>query len=172
MGKPRVVIVMGVAGSGKSTVGALLASRNGGNFVDADDFHPLANIQKMAAGFPLDDSDRVPWLARLRNEVVDTTPAGGFSVLACSALKKAYRDQLGVGSPDIGLIYLKGDNSLLTGRLGTREGHFMKTDMLASQLATLEEPTSGEGFTVEIHSSIVEIVTTIEAALGLRFPPQ
>ena len=169
MEKPRVVIVMGVAGSGKSTIGALLASRHGGVFHDADDFHPAANIAKMASGTPLDDTDRAPWLARLREEVIDATPAGNFSVLACSALKRVYRQQLGVGSDGVVLVYLKGDAATLADRLGGRRGHYMKAGMLASQLATLEEPQPDEGFTVKIDSSPEEVVSAIEAALGLHF---
>ena len=169
MEKPRVVIVMGVAGSGKSTVGALLASRNGGTFHDADDFHPPANVAKMASGTPLDDADRAPWLARLRKEVIDATPAGNFSVLACSALKRIYREQLGVGTHGVTLVYLKGTPATLAERLAGRSGHYMKPGMLNSQLATLEEPGPDEGLTVEIDGSPAEIATTIETAPGLHF---
>lgn len=169
MEKPRVVIVMGVAGSGKSTVGALLASRNGGTFHDADDFHPPANVAKMASGTPLDDADRAPWLARLRKEVIDATPAGNFSVLACSALKRIYREQLGVGTRGVMLIYLKGSPATLAERLAGRSGHYMKPGMLNSQLATLEEPGPDEGLTVEINGSPVEIAAAIETAPGLHF---
>lgn len=171
MEKPRVVIVMGVAGSGKSTIGALLASRNGGDFHDADDFHPPENIEKMTSGIPLDDADRAPWLARLREEVVDATPAGKFSVLACSALKRAYRGQLGAGTAGVSLVYLKGDPVTLADRLAGRCGHYMKPGMLDSQLAALEEPAPGEGLSVEIASPADEIAAIIEAALGLRFLP-
>ncbi|MEO7099192.1 MAG: gluconokinase [Luteolibacter sp.] len=166
MNKPRVIIVMGVAGSGKSTVGALLASRNGGDFHDADDFHPPANIAKMAVGIPLDDSDRAPWLARLRKEVIDATLADGFSVLACSALKKSYREQLGVGTSGVALVYLKGDAATLGARLASRTGHFMKSGMLESQLATLEEPFADEGITIGIETGVGDTVATIETALG------
>jgi len=162
---------MGTAGSGKSTVGALLAARNGGTFHDADDFHPPANIAKMAAGIPLDDDDRLPWLARLREEVVDATPAGNFSVLACSALKRIYREQLGVGIEGVALVYLKGDAATLGARLAGRPGHFMKASMLESQLAILEEPLPDEGFTVEIKAPAEEIVAAIESAAGLHFSP-
>lgn len=167
MKKPRVVVVMGVAGSGKSTIGALLALGNGGNFHDADDFHPPSNVAKMAAGVPLDDSDRAPWLGRLRKEVIDTTPDGGFTVLACSALKKIYRGQLGVGTAGVALVYLKGNAALLESRLAKRSNHYMKAGMLAGQLTALEEPLPGEGFTTEIEAPAEEIVISIEAALGL-----
>jgi len=168
MEPPRVVIVMGVAGSGKSTVGLLLAARNGGKFHDADDFHPPANIAKMAAGTPLDDADRTPWLERLRSEVVDATPAGGFTVLACSALKYSYRERLGVGSSGVALAYLHGKTEMLASRLASRTGHYMKAGMLESQLATLETPSADEGVTVGIEASPGEIVQAIETALGLR----
>ena len=166
MEKPRVVVVMGVAGSGKTTVGELLASRNGGKFYDADNFHPPANIAKMASGVPLDDDDRAPWLARLREEVVDRTPPGALTVLACSALKKAYREQLGVGKGGVALAYLQGNPATLAQRLASRSGHYMKAGMLASQLAVLEEPVPGEGITVSIDGSVEQIVAAIESALG------
>lgn len=168
MDRPQVVIVMGVAGCGKSTIGAMLAARNGGSFYDADDFHPPANIANMAAGQPLDDHDRAPWLERLRREVIDAVPAAGLAVLACSALKKIYREQLGVGTPGVALVYLKGNAATLTSRLAARPNHYMKAGMLESQLAILEEPSSTEGISVGIESSREEIVAVIEAALNLR----
>jgi len=162
----RVFIVMGVAGSGKSTIGAQLAHRLGAGFADADDFHPEANIMKMAAGIPLDDADREPWLDRLRREVIDATPAGKRSVLACSALKKRYRERLGVGSPGIRLIYLKGDAALLAERLASRPSHFMKAGMLESQLAVLEEPLPDEGLTLGIEAGVEEILEIILAGVS------
>ena len=168
MDRPQVVIVMGVAGCGKSTIGAMLAARNGGSFYDADDFHPASNIAKMADGQPLDDSDRAPWLERLRREVIDTAPKGGLVVLACSALKKVYREQLGIGPPGVALVYLKGDAATLTNRLAARANHYMKAGMLESQLAILEEPSSMEGISVGIESSREEIVAAIAAALDFR----
>ena len=168
MKRPRVIIVMGVAGSGKSTIGARLAARNNGSFHDADDFHPASNIAKMASGQPLDDSDRAPWLERLRREVIDAVPAGGLAVLACSALKKIYREQLAVGTSSVALVYLKGDAATLTSRLAARPNHYMKAGMLESQLAILEEPSPVEGLTGGINSSVEEIVAAIEAALELR----
>jgi gluconokinase len=167
MQKPRVVVVMGVAGSGKSTIGARLALRNDGVFHDADDFHPPANIEKMASGTSLDDGDRVPWLMRLRTEVIDATPAGGFSVLACSALKKTYREQLGIGRAGVKLVYLKGDATTLAERIGKRTGHYMRASMLEGQLATLEEPLPEEGVTLGIEPPVDDIVAAIEEALGL-----
>jgi gluconokinase len=172
MPKPRVIIVMGVAGSGKSTIGRLLAARHGGDFHDADDFHPPENVAKMAAGIPLNDADRGPWLTRLWREVVDATPDGEFSVLACSALKHNYRERLGVGTGGVALVYLKGDPITLAERLAGRSGHFMKAGMLESQLATLEEPSPEEGLTLEITGTVEEIMTAIETAPGLPFSPQ
>ncbi len=159
---------MGVAGSGKTTVGLLLALRNEGKFHDADDFHPPANIAKMAAGTPLDDADRTPWLERLRSEVVDATPADGFTVLACSALRQSYREMLGIGSSGVALAYLHGETEMLASRLASRAGHYMKAGMLESQLSALEAPSADEGVTVGIEASPEEIVTAIETALGLR----
>lgn len=170
MEKPRVVIVMGVAGSGKSTIGELLAVRNGGRFHDADSFHPAENIAKMAAGNPLDDADRAPWLDRLRHEVVDATPVEEFSVLACSALKRIYRERLGVGTDGVVLVYLHGTPVTLAARIAGRTGHFMKPGMLESQLATLEEPSPEEGLSVRIDGTVDEILSSIEVALGLHFP--
>lgn len=167
MGKPRVVIVMGVSGSGKSTIARLLADRNGGRFYEGDNFHSAANIAKMAAGHPLDDADRAPWLATLRHDVIDAVPPGGFAVLACSALKRSYRETLGVGKNAVALVYLEGGKSILSTRMDHRIGHYMKIDMLGSQLATLEPPGPDEGFTVGIAGTPEEIVITIETALGL-----
>jgi gluconokinase len=122
----------------------------------------------MAAGLSLNDADRAPWLARLRDELIDTAPAGKITVLACSALKKIYREQLGVGTPGVVLVYLKGTPDVLAERLGKRAGHFMKPSMLERQLADLEEPTQDEGVTVEIDAPVEEIVSWAEAVLGFR----
>ncbi len=161
MGNPPVMIVMGVAGSGKSTIGARLAARLGAEFYDADDFHPAANIAKMAAGIPLDDEDREPWLERLKKELIDATGPGKQAVVACSALKKVYRERLGVGDGGVRLIYLRGDADLLAERLANRAGHFMKPGMLESQLAALEEPSASEGMTVNIEVGVEEILGMI-----------
>ncbi len=170
MEKARVITVMGVAGSGKTTIGKLLAARNGGKFHDADDFHPPENIAKMAAGKPLNDTDCAPWLTRLWREVVDATPSGKLTILACSALKRIYREKLGTGSEGVILVYLKGDPATLTECLIGRTEHFMKSGMLESQLATLEEPSPREGVTVDISGTVEKIENDIETALGLPFP--
>ena len=135
-----IVIVMGVSGSGKTTVGEMLAERLGCGFFDADDFHPATNVDKMRAGIPLTDDDRWPWLKALRQAIDDWQAAGESRVIACSALKAAYRDVL---SPhdDVVFAFLKGSAETIAGRLKARKGHYMNPNLLASQLATLEEPT-------------------------------
>ena len=140
---------MGVAGSGKSTVGSLLAAELGARFLDADSLHPEANVAKMAAGRPLDDTDRAPWLAAVAAAFV-----GGESlVVACSALKRGYRDRIRAGAGDVVFVHLAGAPELLAERIGARPGHFMPPALLASQLATLEPLGADEpGFTLDIAS--------------------
>lgn len=133
------VVVMGVSGSGKSTIGAALAVRLESRFVDADDLHPLPNIEKMAAGVPLDDTDRVIWLTAVCQEL-----GRGDVVLACSALKRRYRDQMRAADPDLQLVYLGGDAETIIGRMAGRPGHFMPVSLLASQLDDLEPPNPDE----------------------------
>ena len=164
-----VLILMGVAGAGKTTVGTLLAHKLGWRFADADDFHPLENIEKVSRGLPLTDSDRAPWLAAVRSAILKWNAAGENVVLACSALKRSYRDEL--RAEDVRFVYLKGNYALLLERLGLRHGHFADEKILTSQLATLEEPGSDEqdqAITVEIDRSPDEIVSAIIAALRLR----
>ncbi len=136
-----VIIVMGVAGSGKSTIARALTTELGAAFLDADDFHSPANVAKMARGEALDDADREGWLAALRARIDDVLAHEGRAVLGCSALKRAYREKLGVGRREIALVYLKGSFELFRDRLRRRTGHFMKDSMLESQFAALEEPT-------------------------------
>jgi len=162
---------MGVAGVGKTTVGALLAQKLGWQFVDADDFHPPENIEKISRGIPLSDSDREPWLAAMRNAILQWNAAGENVVLACSALKRSYRDELRAGL--VRFVFLKGDYALLLERLHLRHGHFADEKILASQLSTLEEPeddgshNSGQdqAITVHIDHSPNEMVSEIIAAL-------
>ena len=132
---------MGVSGSGKTTLGRALAERLKWDFIDADDFHPPENIAKMAAGIPLSDPDRAPWLVSLHDQLLSTRKAGGHPVLACSALKEKYRAQLLEGLDGIAIIYLKGSHDLIWSRMSTREGHYMKPEVLQSQFDALEEPT-------------------------------
>ena len=159
-----VVLVMGVAGSGKTTVGRRLADALGWEFYDADDFHPRANVEKMARGVPLDDEDRGPWLEALREVVRAALERGGGAVLACSALKECYRERLLVDER-VKLVYLKGDRGLLRRRLSARRGHFMRPEMLDSQLAALEEPGPETHF--DASAAPDELVGAIRDRLGI-----
>jgi gluconokinase len=141
--RARVLVVMGVAGSGKSTVGRLLADRLGWVFREGDDLHSSANVAKMRAGIPLSDEDRRPWLNRLAAWVDTRLRAGENGVLTCSALKRSYRDRIG-SHGGVVFVYLTLDRDTLRGRLVRRTGHYMPADLLASQLATVEEPTPDE----------------------------
>ena len=135
---------MGVSGSGKSTIGSLLAQRLGWQYAEADDFHPDANLAKMVAGDPLDDEDRRPWLANIAAWIEASASAGRPAVVSCSALKRAYRDMLRDGRPDIRLVYLDADKQTIRQRLSTRRGHFFPAALLDSQFADLEPPTDDE----------------------------
>ena len=155
---PQAVIIMGVTGSGKSTIGRLLADELGWMFADADDFHPPANRAKMAAGQPLDDTDRAPWLDTLDNLLRDHLDRGIPIVLACSALKQAYRQRLAV-APTVRFVHLHGAPALIARRLAGRADHFMPPALLASQLDTLESPT--DAITVDIDAPPAEIVANV-----------
>ncbi|MDR3466321.1 MAG: gluconokinase [Xanthobacteraceae bacterium] len=162
------IVVMGVSGSGKSTVAEALARRAGLTFRDGDGFHPAANIAKMRAGIPLTDADRAPWLAAIAQAIDDAADRKAAMVVACSALKRAYRDVLVHGRRDVAIVYLKGTPALITQRLAKRHGHFMPAALLDSQLATLEEPGDDEpAVTIDIDRPINMIVDDIIARLGL-----
>lgn len=133
-------IIMGVAGSGKTTVGKLLSDRTGWTFYDADDFHPAENIDKMSRGIPLKDEDRKPWLLELNNLIHNTISQDKSAILACSALKSSYREILKSDRPEVVLIYLQGDYEQILTRMQQRQGHFMGAEMLRSQFKILEEP--------------------------------
>src|SRR6478609_9951748 len=133
-----IVLIMGVAGSGKTTVGRQLAAELGWPYHEADDFHSAANKAKMAEGRPLDDTDRAPWLAAIRAAMDAGVAAGRSAVFTCSALKESYRHVLTAGRPEVRLVFLTGDRALLEARLAARPGHYMKAGMLDSQLAILE----------------------------------
>ena len=156
---------MGVSGSGKTTIGQLLAQTLGWQFFDADDFHSAANVDKIRRGVPLTDEDRAPWLASMRQAIVSWISAGTNAVLACSALKDSYRDQLRVG-PDVQFVYLKGSQDLIRRRLMLRHGHFATEKILASQLETLQEPS--DAVTVDTTPVPPEIVAEIRSQLGLQ----
>ena len=162
-----VILLMGVSGSGKTTVGQLLASELEWEFADGDDYHPAANVEKMRNGIPLTDADRAPWLETLRALINGWIAAGKNAVLACSALKRAYRESLRV-APEVQVVYLKGTPELLRQRLRGRVGHFMTERMLESQLAALEEPE--DAVVVEVDRTSEEIVAEILARLGLKNP--
>src|ERR1051326_1544125 len=158
-----VIILMGVAGSGKTTVGRELAGELGWKVYDADDFHPRSKVEKMSRGGPLDDADRAPWLERLRELIESCLARGENAVLACSALKESYRRTL-VVDDRVKLVYLKGDRELLLERLSERHGHFMKPEMLESQLATIEEPR--HALSVDINETPEEIAAKIRERFG------
>jgi carbohydrate kinase (thermoresistant glucokinase family) len=157
-----IVLLMGVCGCGKSTVGRALAAALDWPFVDADTLHPPHNVAKMASGMPLTDEDRWPWFDRVVAEMRRYDAAGSHLVVACSALKQAYRDRLASGGP-VRFVYLKGDASIIEPRLATRTGHFMPPALLASQFATLEEPT--DAIVIDIAQPAPEQVAAISRAL-------
>jgi gluconokinase len=159
MKKTRFLIVMGVSGSGKTTVGRSLAERLGWDFYDADDFHPPENVAKMANGIPLNDSDRAPWLASLHELISSSLKTDHLGVLACSALKEHYRQQLMDGDDRVALIYLKGSYDLIWSRMEKRTDHYMKPHMLRSQFETLEEPSIS--WTVDISMCVDDMVQEI-----------
>lgn len=161
-----VIILMGVQGSGKTTVGLALAARLGWDFADADDFHSEANKKKMSAGIPLNDEDRAPWLAGLRAEINRSNAGNRNLVLGCSALKQRYRDVL--AAPGVQFVYLHGSQELIASRLRLRQHHYAKLDLLPSQFEQLEEPKNA--LVVEIDKTVDAIVSEIVAKLGLSQP--
>jgi len=162
-----IVLLMGVSGSGKSTVGRALAAELDWPFLDADTLHPQANVAKMASGIPLTDADRWPWFDRIVAEMRRYAAAGKNVVVACSALKQAYRDRLAKGGP-VRFVYLKGDAETIAPRLAGRMGHFMPPTLLASQFATLEEPD--DAIVVDIAQPVAAQVEAITRALREQLP--
>jgi gluconokinase len=159
---------MGVSGSGKSTVSNRLASRMGWTYEDGDKFHPASNVAKMKAGQPLTDDDRRPWLRAIAAEIDRVCEAGEHAVIACSALKRAYRDILVHGRDDVRIVYLNGTQQLIANRLAARKGHFMPADLLPSQFRTLEPPGSDENpVTVSIDAPVEAIVDDIVHQLAI-----
>ncbi len=158
------VVLMGVTGAGKTTVGRRLAAALGWKFYDADDFHARASVEKMARGVALDDADRGPWIEALREVVREGLARGESAVLACSALKESYRARLLLDGR-VRLVYLKGDAGLIRSRLRARRGHFMSPAMLDGQLAALEEPR--DALRVDVSAPPDELVKTIREGLGI-----
>ncbi|MEH3147343.1 MAG: gluconokinase [Methylobacterium frigidaeris] len=164
---PNVIVVMGVSGSGKTTVASLLAGRLDWEFADGDDFHPPANVAKMQAGLPLTDEDRWPWLGAIAAWIDRMRAQGQRGVVACSSLRRPYRDILIGERSDVRLVYLKGEREVIGRRLTARHGHFMPMSLLDSQFGTLEEPAADENpLVVSVGGTPREIVAEIAAALG------
>jgi gluconokinase len=160
-----ILVVMGVSGSGKTTLGRALSARLGWPFLEGDDLHPPANRAKMAAGHALDDADRAPWLDAIRAWIDRRLQAGGSAVVACSALKRAYRDRLAAG-PQVWFVFQDGPREVLQARLARRRGHFMPVSLLDSQLATLERPGPDEqAVTVDVTQPIEDQMAAALAAL-------
>lgn len=163
----KSIILMGVSGSGKSTIGAAVAREIKAKFIDGDDLHPRANIQKMASGQPLNDDDRAPWLQRLNDAAYSLNHKNESGIIVCSALKRRYRDLLRKDNDNMVFIYLKGSFETILARLQARSGHFMPTDLLKSQFDALEEPTADEKdvVCVDIDTDIEGVVDRCVAAL-------
>jgi len=162
----RVIVVMGVSGAGKTTVGRLLAERLGWHFADADDHHPPENVRKMASGIPLSDEDRIPWLERLHELTRQHLASGHSLVLACSALRSSYREALAADETRISFVYLHGSFDLIHSRLTERSDHYMPKELLRSQFETLEPPT--DTLAVEVSPPPEELVTQIISRLELQ----
>jgi len=169
IGEPVIAVVMGVSGSGKTTVAALLAAALGCQFQEGDDLHPAENVEKMHGGTPLTDADRLPWLRKIAAEIDGWRACGESGVLTCSALKRTYRDIIVGDRAEVTLVYLKGSYDLIRRRMEARHEHFMPLTLLDSQFATLEEPTPDEHpVTVEVGARPTEIVAAIVTALEKR----
>ncbi len=165
---PVVLVLMGVSGCGKTTVAQILAERLHWPFEEGDALHPAANVAKMAAGHPLDDADRAPWLAKVADWVDARLAAGQSGIITCSALKRSYRDLIDRRGEGVEFVYLHGSRELIAARLSGRHGHFMPSSLLDSQFATLEEPGPDEpAIRVEIGEPAEDIATDIAQALGL-----
>ena len=162
---PQFIILMGVSGSGKTSVGKALAQYLGWDFYDADDFHPPENVAKMTKGLPLNDSDRAPWLASLHDLISAALKTDRPGVLACSALKARYRQQLLDGNARVQVVYLMGSYELIWSRMAERKEHYMKPHMLKSQFAALEQPTNA--LSIDISKPVNDIVREIVSKLSL-----
>ncbi|HSU75238.1 MAG TPA: gluconokinase [Terrabacter sp.] len=166
---PPLVVVMGVSGSGKTTIGAALAQRLRVPFADADDFHPQANVDKMSAGIPLTDDDREPWLATIATWLAEHAASGG--VASCSALKRSYRQILAAAAPQVFFVHLHGDPEVIAARVAGRPGHFMPAALVESQFATLEPLEPGErGAVLDVDQPVDDLVTQSLTLLDSRDP--
>jgi len=164
-----LVVVLGVSGSGKTTVGTLVAEELEVPFVDADDLHPASNVAKMAAGIPLDDDDRWPWLARVGEELSTARRTGSGLVIACSALKRSYRDRIRSLAPQTVFVHLDGERDVIAQRMAARCDHFMPASLLDSQLATLERLSTGEsGLVVDIARPVAQVVGDVARRIRKR----
>jgi gluconokinase len=171
-GNLPIILVTGVSGSGKTTVGAMLAGRLGWKYAEADDFHPRSNVEKMAAGHPLNDEDRKPWLAAIGRWIDERRAAHQPGVITSSGLKRTYRDILREGRPEVRPVFLDGSPELLASRLIARQGHFFAPSMLDSQFADLEPPAPDEDvFTVSVRGTPAEVVDAILTGLDLPAEP-
>ena len=167
--EPVMVIAMGVSGSGKTTVAALLAAALGWQFQEGDDLHPAANVAKMRGGTPLTDADRLPWLEKIAEEIDRWREQGLSGVVTCSALKRIYRDIIIGSRPEVQLVYLKGSYDLIQSRLAARHEHFMPAALLKSQFATLQEPASDEHpIVIDVGGKPADIAAEIVRQLGKR----
>lgn len=167
MDAPPILVIMGVSGSGKTTVAKPLAERLGWTFKEGDDFHSPANIAKMKAGVPLTDADRAPWLASIAAWIDDAAVRGEAGVVTCSALKRAYRATLTDGRPQVRIVYLKGSKSVIADRVARRTGHFMPPSLLDSQFATLQPPGADEQpIVIDIDQPMAAQVEEIVRALA------
>lgn len=174
--RPLVLVLMGVSGSGKTTIGKALAARLGWPFKEGDDLHPAANIAKMKSGHPLDDADRAPWLEAIAGWISAELESGSSGVIACSALKRGYRQRLAADHPDqVRFVYLMGSRALIGERVAARRGHFMPPSLLGSQFADLQAPSPEEhAITVDVSQPIQDQVEAIVGALAVadpRLPP-
>lgn len=161
-----IVVVMGVSGSGKSAAGSALAQRLGWRFYDADDFHPPENVARMRAGIALTDDDREYWLAHLRDLLERADAENDSAVLACSALRRRFREELRSAAREVRFVYLRGSFELIEGRLRARQGHFMPPELLRSQYEALEEPE--DALVIDVHDALEKVVERIVRALALQ----
>jgi gluconokinase len=167
MTAPQAILVFGVSGVGKTTIGRMLAERLGWAFLDADDLHPPANVEKMRSGVALDDADRWPWLDAVGRRIDAEATDGRASVIACSALKRAYRDRLRTGRPQLRIVYLAGSQALIAARLEHRSGHYWPASLLPTQFAALEPPGADEdAVVVDVGPPADVLVEAIARQLG------